>query len=231
MFDNCGGQNKNRIVLRFAQYLVDIDIFLTVNVIFLIMGHTKNICDRRFKDLKKMFHSKNVYTYRQLIQVLGQDNQEYVKVKTVQPEQFFNWDKFFNSKNYKMRIKDISTYHCFFYSLELGDNIEKKRTIDSEIVDREKLKKFKKKTTDNERNLWKQDLKSSFPDVEENTGIAPIKQVELYTKWRPLLPEIYKDEMCPKPDGIIMEKVKNDKKLKAKAKVNEKKKDVVEKSS
>ena len=68
-----------------------------------------------------------------------------------------------------MRIKDISKYHCFFHSVELGDNNEKKMTIDSEIADREKVRKFKKKTTENESNLWKQDLKSSlkssFPGV------------------------------------------------------------------
>ena len=33
VFDNCAGQNKNRIVLRFAQYLVDCDIFIKVEVL------------------------------------------------------------------------------------------------------------------------------------------------------------------------------------------------------
>ena len=223
IFDNCAGQNKNRMVLRFAQYLVDTDIFLKVNVIFLVMGHTKNICDRRFKDMKKNFHLKNVYSYAQLIKVLGKDNEKYVKVNRVEPEEFFNWDKFFHEKNYKKAIKGISKYHCFFYSTALIDHMEKKLTIECQAPDREKIKKFKKNATDNERTLWKEDLKSSFPEVEVCTGIVPIKQVELYLKWRPLLPDEYKDEMCPKPSDQVMEKVKNDKKDKAKGKLTIKK--------
>ena len=48
IFDNCAGQNKNRMVVRFAQYLVHTSIFKEIEIIFLITGHTKNICDRRF---------------------------------------------------------------------------------------------------------------------------------------------------------------------------------------
>ena len=66
VFDNCAGQNKNRMVLHFTQYIVDCNIFKRVEVIFLVMGHTKNICDHRFKDLKKHFHHRNVYTFDQL---------------------------------------------------------------------------------------------------------------------------------------------------------------------
>ena len=43
------------------------------------MGHTKNICDRRFKDLKHRYHNRNVYTVNQLIKVLAEDNNNYAK--------------------------------------------------------------------------------------------------------------------------------------------------------
>ena len=68
------------MVLRFAQYLIDTRIFKKVQVIFLIMGHTKNICDRRFKDLKKSFHYRNVYTFNELIRILSYENKEFVNV-------------------------------------------------------------------------------------------------------------------------------------------------------
>jgi hypothetical protein len=60
VFDNCAGQNKNRMIIRFMQYLIDSFIFKKIEVVFLIAGHTKNICDRRFKDFKKNFHPRNV---------------------------------------------------------------------------------------------------------------------------------------------------------------------------
>ena len=36
-------------------------------------------------------------------------------------------------------------------------------------------------------------------------GIKPIKQQELYTKWRPLVPEEYQDDFCPKPTPSVIE--------------------------
>ena len=55
VFDNCAGQNTNRMVLIFGQYHIDLKVFQRVEIKFLIMCHTKNICDRRFKDLKNNF--------------------------------------------------------------------------------------------------------------------------------------------------------------------------------
>ena len=37
------------------------------------------------------------------------------------------------------------------------------------------------------------------------------------------MPEEFQDEMCPKPDDMVMERVKNDKRDKAKAKIAGKK--------
>jgi hypothetical protein len=94
VFDNCAGQNKNRMVVRFCQYLVDIGVFRRIEIVFLVAGHTKNICDRRFKDLKNNFHPRNVYTTKQLISVLkegkhGQGNNKYLEVHEVTSKDFF----------------------------------------------------------------------------------------------------------------------------------------------
>ena len=124
VFDNCAGQNKNRMVLRMAQYLIDSSIFRRVEVIFLIMGHTKNICDRRFKDLKFRFHHRNVYTMKQLTKVLSDGNEQYVNVVNVNKENFYNWDKCLSDKvGYKGAIKDVSKYHCFFYDKKQNGTI------------------------------------------------------------------------------------------------------------
>ena len=91
VFDNCGGQNKNRMVLRYLLYLVEARIYKTVEAVFLVCGHTKNICDRLFKQLKRDFHHKNVYTMGQLMNVCNISD-------TVTPvlctsKDFFNWYK------------------------------------------------------------------------------------------------------------------------------------------
>ena len=46
-----------------------------------------------------------------------------------------------------------------------------------------------------------------------------IKQVELYTKWKKLVPDQYQDQICPKPDDSILNKVKRDKAKNAKDKL------------
>ena len=46
IMDNCVGQNKNNMVLRLANLLVECKFFFDVYFAFYIAGHTKNLCDR-----------------------------------------------------------------------------------------------------------------------------------------------------------------------------------------
>jgi hypothetical protein len=66
IMDNCGGQNKNKYVLRLALLLAELKYFLTVELIFYIRGHTKNACDRLFNQLKKRWHKRQVFTMTQV---------------------------------------------------------------------------------------------------------------------------------------------------------------------
>lgn len=52
--DNCGGQNKNNtLLIRLAAYLVESGHFKEVEIVFLVVGHTKNACDWLFNNLKE----------------------------------------------------------------------------------------------------------------------------------------------------------------------------------
>ena len=218
VFDNCAGQNKNRMVLRLGQYLIDAGIFRRIEIIFLIMGHTKNICDRRFKDLKNRFHHRNVYTMEQLIKTLSDGNENVVKVVHVNRNHFFNWDKFFtNNLNYKKAIKDCSKFHCFYYDHIQAGIIHKQHNR----LDISSTKETVNKNTNN--LIWKQSLKDLCPTQEKAPEISDIKQVELYTKWRKLLPDQFQEDTCPKPTAEILNKVKKDKAKKAKDKLAAKK--------
>ena len=72
IMDNCGGQNKNGTVIKMAAYFVKGGQFKSVNLIFLVKGHTKNNCDRNFNMLKIKWHPSNVYTFQQALDVLGE---------------------------------------------------------------------------------------------------------------------------------------------------------------
>ena len=54
-------------------------------------------------------------------------------------------------------------------------------------------------------------------------GLREIKQVELWSKYRPLVPEAFREECCPKPAKEVLEREKNKKKAKGKIKRDEKK--------
>jgi hypothetical protein len=66
IMDNCGGQNKNKFVLRLALMLVELQHFRVVELLFYIRGHTKNACDRLFNQLKKRWHKRQVFTMTQV---------------------------------------------------------------------------------------------------------------------------------------------------------------------
>ena len=43
IMDNCGGQNKNQMVIRYFLMMAEIQVYEVVNLIFLVRGHTKNV--------------------------------------------------------------------------------------------------------------------------------------------------------------------------------------------
>ena len=53
-------------------------------------------------------------------------------------------------------------------------------------------------------------------------GLREIKQVELWSKYRPLVPVEFREECCPKPAKEVIYREKNKKKAKGKIKRDEK---------
>ena len=53
-------------------------------------------------------------------------------------------------------------------------------------------------------------------------GLREIKVVELATKWRPLVPPQFQDEICPIPDKALIDRVKKDRNNKKKKREQEK---------
>jgi hypothetical protein len=91
IMDNFGGQNKNKMVLRLALFLVESNIFKTVEFIFYIREHTKNICHLLFNLLKIRYHKSSVYTMEMLVEVLNaMDDDTFTYVPT---DAFYNYGK------------------------------------------------------------------------------------------------------------------------------------------
>ena len=221
VFDNCGGQNKNRMVLRYAMYLVEKGIYNIVELVFLVCGHTKNVCDRMFKELKQRFHHKNIYTMDQLMSVLNYSP----KVNAIRaPSEFhLDWDSYFDKLYKRPAAGTVTCNHIF--RADSGNlaqlATESVKNVDVQI---QKLNKVKHNSTAGEKAARTRVLRHGTPQVITPPGVKPIKQVELYTKWRPVVPEEFRDHICPKPPDHVLELVKKQKAEKQKAKKTPQKK-------
>ena len=179
VMDNCGGQNKNRFVLRLLHVLVMYKICSIARIIFLIKGHTKNPCDRSFNHMKKEARKRNVYTPTDLIDALNQSR--YIMASWFPEDGFRDWgawaDQFM-----KPTVKDVKKYHVFTVTNEDPTVMLKQASVSGPVV---------------EETIVTGQLPAEVrpnPKMIEPKEIADIKWVELYDKWGKLVPPAKKKE-------------------------------------
>jgi hypothetical protein len=90
-FDNCTGQNKNSYVLWLVPYLVEAGFFKTVNFNFLVVGHTKNACDRRFNNVKRIYNKSDIFSFGMCVDICNES--EHCTILPVENGDFFDYQK------------------------------------------------------------------------------------------------------------------------------------------
>eukprot|EP00977_Amphora_coffeiformis_P029354 scaffold40233_cov191-Amphora_coffeaeformis.AAC.1 len=188
IMDNCSGQNKNKMVLRMLSFLVELKLYKRINVSFLVAGHTKNICDRLFNLLKLNYRQSNVYCAAQLLQVLNTSAD--VTAVGVDHTHFYDWDAFEDTIYRKIKSGTVTRTHLFEFDASRPGVLVTKDTVlaDSFGSEQNLVKKMVKET----RAACMENYKS-FLKVLKPPGIKPIKQYELWHKWRPFVPEQFQD--------------------------------------
>ena len=100
------------MVIWMGAFLVERKFFRKVNLIFLIKGHTKNMCDRMFNQMKKNYRNRNVYTLEDTYKIL--DLQDNVIVAPVKGEELFrDWDEVFDEIYKRPKAGTIKKNHIF----------------------------------------------------------------------------------------------------------------------
>ena len=120
VMDNCGGQNKNRMVLQLALLFVELGYYKQVNYVFLDAGHTKNSCDRLFNVLKIAYRRQNMFTMKQLLKQLNTCN--LVEAVQVDEGDIKDFDKFEDTV-YKRIISGTVNISHMFWSVETEKGI------------------------------------------------------------------------------------------------------------
>ena len=181
VFNNCAGQNKNKMVLWVLFYIVQMKWALNAQAHFLIHGHTQNTCDQLFNLLKMEWRKHNVYTPKQLELLLeGASNCECVRCG----------DGF---------IKDWSKLQDEFWHAPSGEtlnnhifhvNLDDPKSMFVQIYCDAPKKKLtlEKARADTNRLAGMQLMVLPMP------GIQDIKWVELYDKFWLLVPIDYHND-------------------------------------
>ena len=179
VMDNCGGQNKNRMVMRLLHVIVLWKIAVRVSAIFLVKGHTKNPCDRKFNELRQNTHDDNIYTPSMLFDALNKQDM----VSAEEFKSFYDWDRW-QTEHMRPNVPGIKKFHVFTVDANYKNGCVMTRLThngapkdDLPIITGEKAENFDW--------IW------STPDRLSELGLADIKHVELHDKWKPLIPQQY----------------------------------------
>ena len=92
--DNCSGQGKNGTLLKMGAYLVACGWLKKINFIFLVKGHTQNICKRMFNLLKVKLYRSIISSMDQALEVLNTvENVSTIKASNIHLgfSTFLNW--------------------------------------------------------------------------------------------------------------------------------------------
>jgi hypothetical protein len=66
-------------------------------------------------------------------------------------------------------------------------------------------------------------IRNTIINIIGDPGIPDIKKVELYTKYRPLIPNVLQNLLCPHPGDDILLKIKNERNTRVRKRTKEKK--------
>jgi hypothetical protein len=176
VFDNCAGQNKNRMVYRMLFFMVKLKVCHVARAIFLIKGHTKNDCDRMFNLMKYDYRKVNCYSPPELIEIVNRHPQ--VSAVPMNPAEFKDWDALENKMIDKM--DGVKKNHIFTVEADdsntmmiqefAGAPITRKVLVHKDFRDVEWGPLF--------------DLQKLSPP-----GLPDIKWNELYSKWGQFVPQ------------------------------------------
>lgn len=129
-----------------------------------------------------------------------------ITVNVTKESDFKDWNKFFDS--FYKRLASGTTFKTHIFSA----NKDNKTTLffrDDDLPDTPTTAQdLLKRGTDTPDRFAK--LRTPVIDTITPPGVPPIKQVELFTKYRALIPEAFRDITCPDPGDEITKKIKSD---------------------
>jgi len=203
-------------VIKLAAWLKAMGYFKKVEFMFLIVGHTKNAADSLFNSLKHEYRKKNLFTMQALFDCLGVS--ECVTVVPTLPEDFLDYDRLLNGI-YRDIAGMILLNHIFTVSGD--DPLPVMELRESNLSEHPISKHVLSKRGKQLRGVAELKAKSDTLLLPIKCGgMNPYKMVEMWKKYRPLVPVEYQcDVLYAEPDAAVMAKVKDEKVYRAETRV------------
>lgn len=207
-------------------YLVEKGFYEEVEIVFYVKGHTKNCCDRLFKVMKGDYHKSQIMTFdhpgddNSLVKVLDRHQDvNVVPIKFDEGADFFRqWDKYEDKLYKSFPSGTMKQNHVFRVRKVVGETVFEVLGDDSEAPHGRFLN-LKKRGVDGET---RQNIpQNEMPEPSETPGLKPIKQAELYFKWRPMVHTDFQDYTCPKPPDEVLQKIQGEKRDKARKRASQ----------
>ena len=190
--NNCGGQNKNAIMVHYLLWRVMTNQHSEITLSFMIPGHTKFSPDWCFGLLKKRYRRTKVGGLTDLCGVVN----DSAVVNIAQPTGLedgsvvvttYNWQDYFDQFCKKVNgIKKL--HHLRFSSASPGCIFVKERAGSTEV----------KRNILKDKN-WAPKV-DQLPPILPPSGLSLKRQWYLYKKIREFCPDHLKDTTCPQPD-------------------------------
>jgi hypothetical protein len=184
--DNAVGQNKNNVTLWFCLYLVITGYYESVELNFMIAGHTKFKVDGNFGMIKRKYRKSTIYNKEDFIRVVEKSS-SLNKVQCYEDGRGFNYYEFKILEKYFEKLFKIGKYHHFLFSADRLGIVRVKEFVDSEWEE-VNLWRDKKKVVESIR-----EIKSLIFTILEPKSLSLERQEYLYKNIQPLLPKEYWD--------------------------------------
>jgi hypothetical protein len=191
--DNAGGQNKNNVTIWFYLYLVICGYYESVELNFMIPGHTKFKCDGSFGLIKKLYRKTRVDCVDHVVDVVKRSSPAGLN-KT----QCYEGGKGFQYLDIKAilgiyfkKLPSIQKYQHFLFEASNLGTVKVQEVVNGPFT---------------EFNLLKTKRTDIFEEIRTLSILVLIpppldykRQEYLYNNIHPFVKNEYKDIICPKP--------------------------------
>src|SRR5437588_7908068 len=191
--DNAGGQNKNNVTVWFYLYLVICGYYESVELNFMVPGHTKFKCDGSFGLIKKLYRKTRVDCLGHVVEVIKRSSPTGLN-----KAQCYEGGKGFQYLDIKAilgiffkKLNGLQKYQHFLFEASNFGTVKVQEIANGPFVEFNLLKTKKADIFEEIRAL--SILVLTPPPLDYK------RQEYLYHNIRPFVKDEFKDITCPKP--------------------------------